>query len=65
MFSKGGKSSFITSMYVVIIPILEWLLPCIKGRMTPLAWTASVASLLGLYLLSGCAEQSCIGSQIG
>ncbi len=61
-----GRTGFITGMYVVFVPIVEYLIPCYH---TPLEWVASIAaivSLFGLYLLSGCAEQQvCIGGAVG
>jgi len=56
---SGGQSAFITSMYVIAVPVIEWILPCAKGHMTPIAWMAAFASIVGVYLLSGCTEQSC------
>jgi drug/metabolite transporter (DMT)-like permease len=62
---KGGKSAFITTMYVIIVPVIEWVFPCLQGKMTILAWVAALSSVLGLYLLSGCAEESCIDTNLG
>lgn len=43
VFISGGQAAFITSMYVIAVPMIEWLFPCLHGRMTPLAWIASIA----------------------
>ena len=52
-------------MYVIIVPVIEWVFPCLQGKMTILAWVAALSSVLGLYLLSGCAEESCIDTNLG
>jgi drug/metabolite transporter (DMT)-like permease len=62
----AGKTGFITGMYVVFVPVIEYILiPKYRVHMT---WTviSSVAlSFVGLYVLSGCMEQEvCFGGAI-
>src|SRR4051812_33272730 len=52
-------------MYVVFVPIAEWVLSGFGDSLTIKTWFASLVSLYGLYLLSGCAEQEvCFGGAI-
>jgi drug/metabolite transporter (DMT)-like permease len=37
---SGGKSAFITTCYVLVVPIIEWVFPCLLGKMTTLSWAA-------------------------
>lgn len=61
----AGKTGFITGMYVVIVPIAEYIFPCFHLKLTWQAGFAVISSMIGLYLLSGCAEQEqCIGGAI-
>jgi len=62
---SGGKCAFITTMYVIVVPVISYLAPCLTNKMTKMAWVAAFASVFGLYLLSGCAEQDCIHSSLG
>lgn len=62
----AGKTGFITGMYVVFVPMVEYLIPCYNTSIDLVASIAALASLFGLYLLCGCAEQqTCIGGAIG
>ncbi len=62
----AGKTGFITGMFVIFVPIVEWLTPGFGGTLTWKSWCAALISLTGLYLLSGCAESSvCLGGAIG
>ena len=65
----AGKTGFITGMYVVFVPIAEHFIPGLGNNDEPLpssAWMSAIASLVGLYFLSGCAEaEVCFGGAIG
>jgi len=62
----AGKTGFITGMYVVFVPIVEYLIPWYNSTFDVVACVAALVSLFGLYLLSGCAEQQvCFGGAIG
>jgi drug/metabolite transporter (DMT)-like permease len=51
---SAGKSAFITSLYVVITPILQYLFLGSKAELTTSSWVSAAVSLLGSYLLAGC-----------
>lgn len=55
----GGQSAFITSLYVVAVPTIEYLFPYLGGHMTMITWIAAFLSVIGVYLLSGCTENAC------
>jgi drug/metabolite transporter (DMT)-like permease len=55
----GGQSAFITSLYVVAVPTIEYLFPNLGGHMTIITWIAAFLSVVGVYLLSGCTEDAC------
>eukprot|EP01036_Dinobryon_divergens_P024934 gene24934-33429_t len=62
---SAGKTSFITGMYVVFVPILEYFTPGFGTQLTISRWIAALTSLGGLFLLSGCGEsQVCFGGAI-
>lgn len=66
---SASKVGFITGSYVVVIPFIEWLAPCIHGhRIQCLSWKIWVGAficLAGLYLISGCTGQadSCLDNK--
>jgi drug/metabolite transporter (DMT)-like permease len=63
MTVTAGKAGFITGMYVVFIPVIEYFLPGYGVQLTWKSWAAAIVCLAGLYLISGCAEQDvCFGS---
>jgi drug/metabolite transporter (DMT)-like permease len=72
-FMQGGlatvdanRAGFIVGMYVVFVPIAETCVPGLKSKLTARAMIAAVMSLVGLYLMSGCAEAAvCMGGAIG
>lgn len=72
-FLQGGlatvdanRAGFIVGMYVVFVPIAESCIPGLNSTLTPRAWTAALMSLVGLYLMSGCAEvEVCMGGAFG
>lgn len=57
---EAGKSAFLTSLYMIIIPFVE----CHTNYRT---YVAAVITLFGVYLLSGCSEidTSCLGGAVG
>ena len=65
-YLSAGKVGFITGSYVVIIPFIEYLMPIYSKHLNSWTWIAAFMNLLGLYLLSGCAESDvCISGSIG
>ncbi|MNP07694.1 putative inner membrane transporter yiJE [compost metagenome] len=49
MYTTAGKASFITGLYVVLVPIIGILL---KHKIEKNAWLGVIISVVGLYLLS-------------
>ena len=47
--STVGKAGFITTLYIVLVPVIGIFL---KKKTTPLLWVAVVIAVIGLYLLS-------------
>lgn len=47
-YTTAGKAGFITTLYVVIVPILSILL---RKRVRPIMWLCVVLGAIGLYLL--------------
>lgn len=71
---SAGKTGFITGMYVLIIPIIEYCFPQLLGDSTERIEKkfdyrlilCIISSLIGLYLLSGCStELDCISGAFG
>jgi drug/metabolite transporter (DMT)-like permease len=50
IFTTAGKAGFITSLYVVLVPVLLALVW--KHRLPWISWAASAIAVLGLFLLS-------------
>ncbi len=48
IFTTAGKAGFITSLYVVIVPVMGLLL---KKKVTPITWLCVASAAIGLYLL--------------
>lgn len=48
-FTTAGKGGFITSLYIVIVPVLGLFL---KKRVRPIIWGCIAVAAIGLYLLS-------------
>eukprot|EP01038_Epipyxis_sp_PR26KG_P004390 gene4390-6208_t len=62
----AGKVGFITGMYVVVVPIVEWIIPGFGAELNYVSFVAAIVSVIGLYLISGCAEADvCIGGAFG
>lgn len=61
-----GKVGFITGMYVVFVPVVEWFMPSRRHLVPPKAWAAALMSMIGTYFLSGCISSSdCMGGAVG
>ena len=56
MHSTVAKTAFITSLYVITVPIFESFLP--GGHMSLSTWTAAGVSIVGTYFVSGLAENT-------
>ena len=39
---SGGKCAFITTMYVIVVPVISYLAPCLTNKMTKMAWVAGM-----------------------
>eukprot|EP01034_Spumella_vulgaris_P032668 gene32668-40309_t len=50
----AGETGFIVGMYVIFVPILEWFISGFRNTLSVYAWVASIVSVVGLFLLSGC-----------
>eukprot|EP01039_Chlorochromonas_danica_P008316 gene8316-9168_t len=62
---SAGKTGFITGMYVVIVPIAEYIIPGFNAHLSNRSWIAAGVSFVGLFLLSGCAgHEKCFGGAI-
>ena len=55
---SAGKAAFYTALYVVLVPIVEFLLPGFGAKLNWRIWISAMVSFLGAYLLSGCASDS-------
>lgn len=50
VYTTAGKASFITSLYILIVPILAFLV--IKKKVSLITWVAIILGAVGLYLLA-------------
>ena len=50
---SAGKTAFITGMYVIFVPIVEWALPGFGLKLSKRVWISAIISLLGMFFLSG------------
>ena len=48
-YTTAGKAGFITTMYVVLVPVLGFFL---RKKVSVMAWISVVIAVVGLYLLS-------------
>jgi drug/metabolite transporter (DMT)-like permease len=55
---SAGKTSFITGMYVILVPIVEWCIPGLGNRLQLRTWIGAGVSIVGVYFLSGCGEDT-------
>lgn len=49
----AGKTAFITGMYVIFVPIVEWALPGFGLQLNWRIWASAAVSMLGMLFLSG------------
>lgn len=49
----AGKTAFITGMYVIFVPIVEWALPGFGLQLNWRVWASAAVSMLGMLFLSG------------
>ncbi len=49
MYTTAGKAGFITSLYIVIVPIMGYF---IKQKSTANIWVGAIVAAIGLYFLS-------------
>ncbi|MBQ6505011.1 MAG: DMT family transporter [Flexilinea sp.] len=47
--TSAGKSGFITAMYILLVPIINFVL--FRKKNSPLVWIAVLISVVGMYLL--------------
>ena len=57
LYTTAGKSGFITSLYIILVPILGL---CLKKKVRSWIWGSVALALVGLYLLCG-GDLSAIG----
>lgn len=50
IYTTAGKASFITSLYILIVPLLALII--MKNRVSLLTWIAIIIGAIGLYLLA-------------
>lgn len=50
LFTTAGKASFITTLYILIVPILALLI--MKNKINLATWVAIILGAIGLYLLA-------------
>ncbi len=49
VYTTAGKGGFITAMYILLVPVINWILFRKKSR--PLVWIAVLMGIVGIYLL--------------
>ena len=49
VYTTAGKGGFITAMYILLVPVINWILFKRKSRM--LVWIAVLMGIAGIYLL--------------
>ena len=49
VFTTAGKAAFITTLYVVVVPIFSLFL---RKRVRPIMWVCVILGVIGLYLLA-------------
>jgi drug/metabolite transporter (DMT)-like permease len=54
----AGKSAFLSSLYVVITPLIQYVLQGSNANLTIHTWYSAVVCLIGTYLLSGASFDS-------
>jgi drug/metabolite transporter (DMT)-like permease len=62
----ANKAGFFVASYVVIVPIVEWVIPGMGKLLTSGQLICAMGMGFGIYLLSGCAEEDvCFGGALG
>ena len=49
VYTAAGKAGFITAMYILLVPVLSFLL--FRKKSPPLVWCAVAVGMVGMYLL--------------
>ncbi len=49
VYATAGKGGFITAMYILLVPVINWIL--FKKKSRPLVWIAVFMGIVGIYLL--------------
>ena len=49
VYTTAGKGGFITAMYILLVPVINWIL--FKRKSRPLVWIAVLMGIIGIYLL--------------
>ena len=49
VYTTAGKGGFITAMYILLVPVINWIL--FKRKSRPLVWIAVLMGIVGIYLL--------------
>ena len=49
VYTTAGKGGFITAMYILLVPVINWIL--FKKKSRPLVWIAVLLGIVGIYLL--------------
>ena len=49
VYTTAGKGGFITAMYILLVPVINWIL--FKRKSRPLVWIAVLMGIAGIYLL--------------
>lgn len=58
----AAKAGFMCGAFVILVPILVWMIPNLSKKPCKWTWISASMSLFGLYLLSGCdGDDSCVG----
>lgn len=52
----AGKSAFMTSLYVVLTPLIQYVAGLSKGELTIYTWGSALLSIAGSYFLADCFE---------
>jgi drug/metabolite transporter (DMT)-like permease len=54
----AGKSAFMTSLYVIFTPFIQYVIGISKGDVTIYTWGSAGMSVVGSYFLAGCSMNS-------
>eukprot|EP01034_Spumella_vulgaris_P028043 gene28043-34837_t len=60
---EASKAGFMCGSYVILIPIVLWMIPHVSKKPCKWTWVSATLSMIGLYMLSGCGEgEVCVGN---